>query len=251
MEKLNLKWNDFQTTVSQSFSSLRREEELFDVTLVSDDEIQVLAHKLVLSASSSFFKSIFKKITHPQPLLYLKGVDSTNIEHVLDYIYQGEVEILQEQLPSFLHIAQTLKIAGLVFNDNEEILDGIKAKKQEILHAVDNGKSRNNPIEDFDFESDNESIGKDVEKESCPLGSKASFASDSLLKVEVKSKVKEILTESNGEFTCTACGKTGKDKRNMRRHVETHLDGLSFKCNVCEKSFRTRDSRRKHNHDDQ
>ena len=102
MEKLNLKWNDFQTTVSQSFSSLRREEELFDVTLVSDDEIQVLAHKLVLSASSSFFKSIFKKITHPQPLLYLKGVDSTNIEHVLDYVYQGEVEILQEQLPSFL-----------------------------------------------------------------------------------------------------------------------------------------------------
>ena len=44
-------------------------------------------------------------------------------------------------------------------------------------------------------------------------------------KVEVKSKVKEILTESDGEFICTACGKTGKDKRNMRRHVETHLDG--------------------------
>ena len=41
--------------------------------------------------------------------------------------------------------------------------------------------------------------------------------------------MKVILTEFNGEFTCTACGKTGKDKRNMRRHVETHLDGLSFK----------------------
>ena len=69
MEKLNLKWNDFQTTVSQSFSSLRREEELFDVTLVSDDEIQVLAHKLVLSALSSFFNQFKNDHTSSTPHL--------------------------------------------------------------------------------------------------------------------------------------------------------------------------------------
>ena len=61
MDKFCLKWNDFQTTVSQSFGLLRKEKDFFDVTLVSDDQVQVSAHKLVLSACSSFFKTILKQ----------------------------------------------------------------------------------------------------------------------------------------------------------------------------------------------
>ena len=44
-EKFSLKWNDFQKNVSQSFGLLRQEEDLFDVTLVSDDEMQIPAHR--------------------------------------------------------------------------------------------------------------------------------------------------------------------------------------------------------------
>ena len=51
-EKNCLKWNDFQVNVSKSFSSLKKEKDLFDVTLVSDDEDHISAHKVVLSASS-------------------------------------------------------------------------------------------------------------------------------------------------------------------------------------------------------
>ena len=56
-ERFSLKWKDFQSVVSQSFSVLRQEADLYDVTLVSDDHTQISAHKLVLSASSDFFKS--------------------------------------------------------------------------------------------------------------------------------------------------------------------------------------------------
>ena len=38
MEKFCLKWNDFQANVSKSFSALRKEEDFYDVTLVTDDE---------------------------------------------------------------------------------------------------------------------------------------------------------------------------------------------------------------------
>ena len=107
-EKFCLKWNDFQSTVSQSFSVLRREEDFFDVTLVSDDEIQMSAQKLVLSACSSFFKNILKTNKHSQPLIYLSGVSSANLQFVLDYIYQGEVNIFQDQLDAFLNTAQNL-----------------------------------------------------------------------------------------------------------------------------------------------
>ena len=49
-EKFSLKWNDFQSNVSRTFSLLRSEEEFFDVSLVSDDQKMMSAHKLVLSA---------------------------------------------------------------------------------------------------------------------------------------------------------------------------------------------------------
>ena len=42
MEKFAIKWEDFQATVSQSFGLLRQEEDFFDVTLVSDDEVQIM-----------------------------------------------------------------------------------------------------------------------------------------------------------------------------------------------------------------
>ena len=82
MEKFCLKWNDFQTTVSQSFGLLRKEEDFFDVTLVTDDEIQIPAHKLVLATSSCFFKSILRKSSHSHPLLYLHGVNSKNLRYI-------------------------------------------------------------------------------------------------------------------------------------------------------------------------
>ena len=119
-EKFSLKWNDFQSVVSQSFSALREESDFYDVTLVSDDLTQISAHKLVLSASSQFFKSILKKNPHSHPLLYLGGVDSTSLGFVLDYIYQGEVQIYQNELDNFLEVAQKLKIEGLLSTEEPE-----------------------------------------------------------------------------------------------------------------------------------
>ena len=114
MEKFCLKWNDFQSNVSKTFSYLRTEERFFDVTLVSDDHQHIAAHKLVLSASSKFFKDILCKTQHSNPLIYLSGFSSKDLNFVMDYIYQGEVQIYQEDLDNFLNVAQKLNIEGLI-----------------------------------------------------------------------------------------------------------------------------------------
>ena len=49
-EKLCLQWNDFQENINSSFKQLRNNEELSDVTLVSDDGGYVGAHKVVLAS---------------------------------------------------------------------------------------------------------------------------------------------------------------------------------------------------------
>ena len=114
MEKFCLKWNDSQTNVCKTFSSLRQEEHLFDVTLISDDEKHISAHKLVLSASSELFKNMIKKTPHTNPMIFLSGFKANDLLLVMDYIYKGEVQILQSDLDGFLDVAQRLKIEGLI-----------------------------------------------------------------------------------------------------------------------------------------
>ena len=114
MEKFSLKWNEFQASVTKSFGILRRERNLFDVTLVSDTEEHIPAHRLVLSACSDFFKNIFKKVDQQNPLIYLAGVSSGDILMLLEYIYHGEVQIFQEELSHFWRSLKNSKLMALL-----------------------------------------------------------------------------------------------------------------------------------------
>ena len=137
-EKFSLRWNDFQSTVSQSLGLLRKEEDFFDVTLVSEDYSQMSAHKVVLSACSPFFKNIFRSNSHSHPLLYLGSINSTHLGFILDYIYQGEVHILQDQLDGFLQAARRLNVEGLMDEgEGEEGEEGEGEESTEHKHHLE------------------------------------------------------------------------------------------------------------------
>ena len=119
-EKFCLKWNDFDSNVSKSFGKLRNEEYLHDVTLVGDDHTQMSAQKLVLSACSEYFKEVFKRNKHSNTLMCLDGLSRKDLENVLDYIYNGEVHIYQEELNRFLSVAQRLKLEGLLESEGND-----------------------------------------------------------------------------------------------------------------------------------
>ena len=90
-EKFNLTWNDFQTNLTHSFSKLRTDTDFADVTLISDDQEQVQAHRVVLSSCSVFFENIFKKNKGEKHLsLYLCDIQTEDLKNVLDYIYNGQ-----------------------------------------------------------------------------------------------------------------------------------------------------------------
>ena len=72
LEKFSLKWNDFHSNAAKAFSLFRNDDYLHDVTLVSDDQKQISAHKLVLSACSEYFNNVFKQNKHSNPLLCLQ-----------------------------------------------------------------------------------------------------------------------------------------------------------------------------------
>ena len=117
-EKFSLKWSNFQSNVSKSFSSLRNEKEFSDVTLISDDRRLLPAHKVVLSTCSEYFKDILTKSKHHNPLICLEGVTDADLNRVLDYIYYGEIQVYQEYLEKFLHLARRFQLDGLTFGNS-------------------------------------------------------------------------------------------------------------------------------------
>ena len=114
-EKFCLKWNEFESNVSHAFQDLREGRDFLDVTLACEDS-QIEAHKMILSASSKVFHSILKKNPHQHPLLYLKGVKIEDLQSIIDFLYVGEVNVAQENLNSFLTVAEELQIKGLTQN---------------------------------------------------------------------------------------------------------------------------------------
>ena len=82
------------------------------ILAIRDDEVQIPAHKLVLASSSTFFMSILRTNVHSHALLYLSGLNSRSLGYILDYMYHGEVKIVQGHLDSFYDSAQKLKING-------------------------------------------------------------------------------------------------------------------------------------------
>ena len=236
-EKYFLKWNDFQVNVSSSFKVLRQQKDFFDVTLVGDDERHISAHKIILSSSSDFFKNILRKLSHSNPLIYLTGVNSSELEHVLDYIYEGEVQLFQDNLDNFLNVAQKLKIKGLIGGNEENNEEKIRYEEEEIKASSDGGEWQTESI--------------DSGHENLPDHPKTNFRSmvrvNDLNSDDTKERIEQLILQHVNGWQCLQCGKTSNKRDTIRRHVEIHIDGLSYECPKCFQTFNTKSNLYSHN----
>ena len=57
----------------------------------------------------------------------------------------------------------------------------------------------------------------------------------------INEKTSELVIWNGNHWSCRVCGKlqdtTRNAKFNLKRHTQIHLEGLSYPCNICEKSF--------------
>lgn len=122
-EAFCLKWNDFHTSLTSTFTELRAENDLLDATIFCEGQL-VRAHKLVLSASSTIFRQLFRNnaqslLQHSQtrePVLLMWDVKVEDLKLLLDFMYQGQVNVVHENLNSFLALAERLQVRGLTSN---------------------------------------------------------------------------------------------------------------------------------------
>ena len=227
--------------------NLRKYVDFDDVTLACEDGQQVGAHKVILATSSPFFQSPLKRNKHAHPLIYMRGVKFENLLSIVDFIYLGETKIYQEQLDSFLGIAEELQLKGLMPQNkifNGEVLESATVDPKQVLTTKANN-SKSQELVKFEEHTPR----KENSDETIALTSKIC---ENLQ--ELDEKVKSLMGRTKNYKTegwkkghmCIVCGKEGQSIH-VQRHIETvHLEGFPNPCNQCDKICMNREALRSH-----
>ena len=120
-EAFCLKMNCHQNRITETFQRLYREESMVDCT-ISCAGGTLKAHKLILSAYSPYFSSLFSTFTNPYqyPVVVIKDMPFLDLKAIIEFMYKGEVTVPRNILPSVLDSAKTLSVTGLMRNSNVE-----------------------------------------------------------------------------------------------------------------------------------
>ena len=255
-ENLSLKWNDFQENASLTFHNLWQDKNFTDVTLVCEDG-HIEAHKIILSAASQNFRKILNLLNNNHPLIYMRGLNLKELTDIVEFIYNGQLNVPQDDLNSFLKLAEELEVKGLngiskyVTESSEDNLSKkptysnspeFKLKDQRLIvgnEVITNLQSLSK------IKSEQAHVNKSISSSMTEL--------DLILKeypkvtaISTYDAVESKMVEENKQWKCLECGKTTQYKSMMKRHVEIHIDGLTYDCNICGKSFSSRSPQQKH-----
>jgi len=117
-QRFSLRWNNYQSHLVSAFDSLLEEKDFIDVTLGVEGR-KLPAHKMLLSACSPYFRDLLKGNPCQHPIIILRDIKYDDLFALLQFMYNGEVNVAQEQLNSFLKSAESLKIRGLTDNETD------------------------------------------------------------------------------------------------------------------------------------
>ena len=227
-EKVFLRWGDFHTAASNAFASLREDIYFADVTLACEDGRQVEAHKVILAASSPFFQKLLGRTKHAHPLIYMRGMASVDLLAIVDFLYCGEANVFQENLNSFLAIAEELQLKGLMWKLHE---------KEEDFNT-DDGPLHETPKPPTNTSAmipENSIYGQHLSSKIFEANEDIPSNVSGALK-ELEESVRAMMEKSqnnyaNGQqkaYLCKVCGKEGKGNA-IKDHIEAnHLEGISI-----------------------
>jgi len=236
-EKIRLEWNDFETTIRNSFKALREEQDYFDVTLACDDGYMIEAHKIILSAGSEFFRNIFTKMKHKNVFIYLKGISRLNLEYVVDFFYNGEACIAQDELNKFLETARELQVKGLLDNPEDEgnHNQGENIDYEESKDQNNDEDSIHNPGNVTSILDSMETLADSFDYKDVPLITSNDNVNDDDLNQQTMIKKHSKSHRGWKSHICHICNKPSSTKTALKVHIVNYHSQLVFDCDNCGK----------------
>ncbi|KAH6930230.1 hypothetical protein HPB50_012136 [Hyalomma asiaticum] len=108
-----LKWNQHHGNLVSVYEELRSRDAFVDVTLVCEEGVSIKAHKLVLASCSPFFETLFERNPCAHPVVIMSQTREADLRTLLEFMYRGEVNVAQDQLPALLRTAELFQVRGL------------------------------------------------------------------------------------------------------------------------------------------
>ena len=185
-------------------------------------------------------------MNHPHPFVFLRGLDSNLVAALVNFLYVGEASICKEELEQFLRAADDLKLLGLSGGTDSEDHQSSKYRED-----VDKGITIEEKKAKRYKKVKKEEAAFDMSVPKMAEGDVASPSQESVKSVfspskrdEVEEKLMSMMErlreKSEFKWRCKVCDRRTKgSKDNMRRHVEKHVDGLSYPCLQCGKGSKS------------
>ena len=175
----------------------------------------------------------------------MRGLKYEDIMPILDFMYLGETNIYQENLDTFLAIAEELKLKGLTGenNDDSNHFNSKRDTTQIKEHLPSDDKF--NVYKEENINSNDNITGKEGFPDTRVMIQNHGYSEElHELDLKIKSMMapgKQIMPNGRkAESACIVCEKEGKHSH-IKDHIELHhIDGISHPCNFCEKTFRSR-----------
>ena len=248
-------WDDFSTTSSERFRKLVAEKEFSDVTLVSDDGTRLPSHQVILATGCTFFKKILMEETSKNPLIFMRGVETSLLKPLLSFLYTGSAEVSEDLITQFVGLAEDLGVDGLAKTNPEQngvpadkiIEEDSKDDKVEVAKVIARS-SEEDPIkkEPIKLEPKVSNFPKVCEKCHDIFNEKDGWTRHLRLHANprrlstIATMIKLPDRDADGMLQCSDCSKKVRCNSNFRRHVQKHHLKIDFKCDQCD--FQHRDA---------
>ena len=112
-EKYSLTWQTYSDHLKSMMKELIMNDHFSDVTLVTEDKKHIKANINILSTCSPVFKDVLRKKDNSNQIMELKGVQHSEMEPIIQFIYLGEATFSKEKISEILAVAKSLKIKEL------------------------------------------------------------------------------------------------------------------------------------------
>ena len=175
----------------------------------------------------------------------MRALKSEDLISILDFLYFGEANVFQENLHSFLLLAQELKLKGLTtvadeINKHQKFSRDQKFKRKSSVEIKSSPKYQEISSikeESSEMKSESFSPGSHQPYPNFDTTDTRTTVNTSLeaLDMQISSMItKSGVSIGNGKLaTCNICGKEGPYSA-MPRHVEAyHITGVSHVCDIC------------------
>ena len=129
------------------------------MTLVCEDQTEFKAHKIVLSACSPVFKKIIDNNPSQHPLIYLRGIQSLEMESILQFMYLGEAKFFHERMPEFIKVANSFEVKEICKQKTETTTD-----KQDHLQEYEKHNEEKDEIKEVIGKIENKQTNQDIGK---------------------------------------------------------------------------------------